>query len=345
MQQVSKIMKRNGSARNQPLRYRERMDFWSRLRRLPRTHLGVTAGLGIVVALLGGRTPAAWPPRPHLVPLERAHAAPGNAPMGDASGLVSVASASRVIDGQLSSVAVGQTLPYRIYLPPGYDSAPMARYPVLYMLHGLGGTDSEWSSDGMFDTAERMIRSGEIPPLIIVLPEGEQAYWVDHADGGPKWGTYVAHDLVAEIDARYRTLADRRHRAIGGMSMGGHGALQLAMNNPDVFAVVGAHSFALRRHDTAPAFFGDQSYFNAHDPVYLFQTDPATAQKFTLWLDVGSDDSWRPADEAFNKQLTDEGIAHAWHEYPGGHEDAYWSAHTGDYLRFYGAALGQGSSQ
>jgi enterochelin esterase-like enzyme len=323
---------------------RVRPGFWSRIRRrLPHSHLGVTAGVGIVASLFAGHT-TGWPPRPNPLPLERAHAAPGAVPALDNLAATSLAASPHVVQAQLSSDAVGQTLPYLVYLPPGYDSDSAARYPVLYMLHGLGGSDSEWYSDGMFDTADRLIRSGEIQPLIIVLPEGEQAYWMDHANGGPKWGRYVAHDLVAEIDGRYRTLGDRPHRAIGGMSMGGHGALQLAMNNPDVFSVVGAHSFALRRHDTAPPYFGDQAYFDAHDPVALFKSQPATARSFTLWLDVGTDDSWRPADEAFHNQLTDEGITHAWHEYSGGHEDAYWSAHTADYLRFYATALRPSSS-
>jgi enterochelin esterase-like enzyme len=209
------------------------------------------------------------------------------------------------------------------------------------MLHGLGGSYREWYTDRLFDVADSLIASGEIPPLIIVLPQGEDAYWVDHANGGPRWGAYVARDLVGEIDANYRTQADRNHRAIGGMSMGGNGALQLAMNYPDVFSVVGAHSFALRRHDQAPDYFGDQTYFNAHDPVYLFGAHPDVARGLTLWLDVGNGDTWRPADEAFDRQLSDAGIAHSWHEFAGGHEDPYWSSHASDYLRFYGTALGK----
>lgn len=319
---------------------------WSRIRRRwVRGHVALAAATGIAVAMLAGHTPG-WSLRPRLMPLTRAHANPAAASIADdgssaGSGIAS--QSSRVIPAQLQSDAVGQTLPYLVYLPPAYDANPTGRYPVLYLLHGLGGTDTEWYSDGVFDAADRLIRAGDIPPLVIVLPEGKQAYWVDHA-GGPRWGAYVAHDLVAEIDGRYRTLADRGHRAIGGMSMGGNGALQLAMNYPGVFGVAGAHSFALRRRDTAPPYFGDQSYFNAHDPLYLFQTRPEVARALTLWLDVGGDDSWRPADEAFHRQLLDEGIAHTWHEYPGGHEDAYWSAHTAEYLRFYATALSGASA-
>jgi len=306
----------------------------------PRWYVLLSVGLGIAGALLAGQAAAPFRHR-SLLSSDRVHAeGSGATPDGSGDGPTTPTGlAGRTVDQQLFSEAVGQSLPYRVYLPPGYDANTTPRYPVLYLLHGLGGSYVEWSSDGALATADRLIENGEIAPLIIVLPEGEDAYWVDHADGGPRWGTYVAQDVVTAIDGQYRTLADRSHRAIGGMSMGGNGALQLAMNHADVFGVVGADSFALRRHDAAPAYFGDQAYFNAHDPVYLFQNQPAVARSLTLWLDVGASDPWRQADEAFDQQLTTEGIPHAWHEYTGAHEDAYWTTHTTDYLRFYSAAL------
>lgn len=298
--------------------------------------------VSLVLASLAGLLTGHASPSVHgskLLLSQRARAAgPETAILAGPEGL-QAATSSAVVESSFYSPSVGKTLPYLVYLPAGYSTNPDARFSVLYMLHGLGGSYKEWYGDKLLETADNLIATGEIQPLIIVLPQGEDAYWVDHANGGPRWGAYVATDLVAEIDGHYRTLSDRAHRGIGGMSMGGNGALQLAMNNPDVFGVVGAHSFALRRRDQAPAYFGDQTYFNAHDPVYLFQTRPDVARSLTLWLDVGNNDSWTPADEAFDRQLSDEGIAHAWHEFSGAHEDAYWSAHTSDYLRFYGRAL------
>src|SRR5438093_9810425 len=109
------------------------------------------------------------------------------------------------------------------------------------MLHGLGGSDAEWRTYGIFDTAERLIRGGELVPMIIVLPEGGRAYWVDHAATDKEaWGRYMAKDVVADVDAHFHTLAEATDRAIGGDSMGAHGALQLAMNYPGTFSVVGA---------------------------------------------------------------------------------------------------------
>ena len=101
-------------------------------------------------------------------------------------------------------------MPYFIYLPSGYDSSPTTRYPVLYMLHGAGGSNTEWEGYGLFGTADELIGSGAIAPLIIVLPQGDQSFWMDHAVDGQLWGAYVARDVVEEIDTHFRMLADRR---------------------------------------------------------------------------------------------------------------------------------------
>ncbi len=229
-------------------------------------------------------------------------------------------------------------MPYLVYLPPGYG-ASARRYPVLYLLHGMSGTNQEWRTYGIFDVADRMIRSAEIAPLVIVLPQGDQAYWVDHAGGGEAWGRYAATEVVAEVDARFRTMADRAHRAIGGVSMGAHGALQLALTYPNTFAAVGAHSLVLRRFGSAPAFFGDAAEYARRDPMGLLYAKTSAARGFALWIDIGDRDPWAPLARGFEAELKDLRIDHQWHEWPGDHSGTYWSAHLGDYLRFYDAAL------
>lgn len=92
-------------------------------------------------------------------------------------------------------------MPYLVYLPPDYDSEQNERYPVLYMLHGFTADYTEWTRYGIFEAAEQLMISGEVKPFIIVLPEGDDSYWVDHAQG-PRWGHYTAVELVQEIDAQ-----------------------------------------------------------------------------------------------------------------------------------------------
>jgi enterochelin esterase-like enzyme len=164
------------------------------------------------------------------------------------------------------SASLERTMPYRVYLPPGYTEGTR-HYPSLYLLHGMGGSDREWQDLGIASAADRLIAAGQIAPLIIVMPEGARSYWVDQASGGEQWGHYTAVDLVNEIDATYRTIARTRSRAIGGLSMGAHGALQLALNYPGEFGAVGAHSLVLRRFDSIPSYFGNATEFAARDPM------------------------------------------------------------------------------
>jgi putative tributyrin esterase len=261
------------------------------------------------------------------------------APVAAAPSAEAPVSPSRVEERTFRSAALGRAMPYLIYLPPGYDSDSAARYPVVYMLHGMGGSQTQWVDYGLLEAADRLMRSGEIPSFAIVLPRGEQAYWVDHANGGPRWGTYVARDLVAEVDGRFRTLAERHWRALGGLSMGAHGALQLSINHPDTFRIVGAHSLVLRGYDVAPPYFGDAASFAARDPVQLCRAYPEIAKSLVLRIDIGQQDSWASAARAFHRQLEQAGIAHAWYEPPGGHTAEYWRSQIPDYLRFYGGAF------
>lgn len=237
-----------------------------------------------------------------------------------------------------ASAALGRTMPYYAYLPPGYEKSGR-RYPVLYLLHGMGGNYEEWRSFGTFDAADRMIRAGEIEPVIIVLPQGDRAYWVDHANGGQAWGRYTAQDLVAEIDGHYRTLAEVSARAIGGLSMGAHGALQLALNYPGTFGIVGAHSLVLRRAESAPAYFGGPADYAKRDPMSLVKVKPDLARSVALWIDIGEQDPWSPRARQFNDLLDGLRIRHEWRIGPGDHSAAYWTANLQRYLRYYDRAL------
>lgn len=245
------------------------------------------------------------------------------------------------------SQALARPMHYLVYEPAGYDTHPDQHYPVLYLLHGIGagfggasGFETEWPGYGALSAADDLIANGTIRPLIIVMPGGEQGYWMDWANGGPAYGAYVTQDLVHQIDGRFRTIQERSSRAIGGLSMGGFGALSVAMLRPDVFGTAGAHSPSLPRREQAPPFFGDANYFAAHDPVQLLRDRPDTARTLNLWLDVSEQDQlWKTSVETLHQQLVAQGIRHAWHEWSGNHDGVYWNAHMAQYLRYYDAAL------
>jgi enterochelin esterase-like enzyme len=244
-------------------------------------------------------------------------------------------------DDKLSSPIIGEDFTYRVYLPPDYLTNTTRRYPVLYMLHGNGGNYTEWTDSFLPEQADRMMASGEIPPLIIVMPDsaasGGPTYWANWSEG-PRWGDYVTEDVVSTIDQRYRTLANPRSRAIGGLSMGGLGALNLAFQHPDVFGVVGGHSPSVRLEPDPSLWFLVDDNFWEHNPAWLAHNAPGI-ESLSIWLDAGTDDVWLPNIEAVRDALLERGLQPTWHNFPGPHEAEYWIEHIPDYLRFYGSAL------
>lgn len=235
------------------------------------------------------------------------------------------------------SPELDRDMPYWIYQPPDYGTGGR-RYPVLYMLHGLGGHRDEWIVYGLINVADRAIRTGDIPPMIIVLPQGDKDYWVNHADDGPRWGEYVTHDLIRHIDGTYRTLRMANARAIGGLSMGGWGALSNAFRHLRIFGVVGAHSVSLRPEDTSVDFLGKGEEFASKDPVALARSLPGL-ERLKIWLDMPSEDPWLERAELLHGILAGRGIDHIWQVASGEHGYAYWEEYMLDYVRFYGRAL------
>jgi enterochelin esterase-like enzyme len=288
----------------------------------------LTAALGTLGGIIiGGRA---------LLPPRRAPTS-----FSDGSAAIAPSLLPRTERHSFVSGLLRRSVSYFVYQPPGYQASSPARYPALYMLHGLGGDNTEWARYGLLVEADRLMQRGDIPPFLIVLPEGDRAYWVDHANGGPAWGSYMAREVVAEIEGRFPAQAGQAHRAIGGVSMGAHGALQLALNFPGTFGVVGAHTPVLRAYAEAPAYFGSLAYFAAHTPVSLVRAHPDAARSLVMWIDIGAQDPWFRKALAFHEELIALRVAHEWHVYPGRHTGSYWAAHIPSYLVFYGSALGR----
>lgn len=236
------------------------------------------------------------------------------------------------------SPALDRDMSYDVYLPPGYATEGR-RYAVLYMLHGAGGSKDEWPAYGLVTDVDRSITSKDISPLIVVLPQGDIGYWVNWPDGGPHWADYVVRDLRRQVDATFRTLPDAPHRAVGGLSMGGAGALQLAFNHPDIFGVAGAHSPSLHVDDgTFSVVYGTAADFSQREPMDL-AASVADIETLKIWIDVGQEDPWLERDEVLHQRLMDRGIAHNWSVLPGGHDGEYWTENLPAYLRFYDSVL------
>lgn len=137
-----------------------------------------------------------------------------------------------------------------VYMPPGYEKQKKMRYPVVYLLHGYGANvagNKGWVREGgtFVETISRLITEKKISPMIIVMPDGGNRFggsmYTNSVTTG-SWEDYIVSELVAFIDKNYRTLAKAESRGIAGTSMGGYGALKIAMKHPDVFGAVYGNS-------------------------------------------------------------------------------------------------------
>jgi len=237
------------------------------------------------------------------------------------------------------SPTLGEEMLYLVYLPPGYEETDR-RYPSVYMLHGVAGGPGEWPEIGIPDAADRLIADGTIQPMVIVFPNADASYYVNGATSGLRWQDYLVGDVVAHVDTTYRTFPRSESRAVSGLSMGGDGALQLAMRFPDVFRVAAAHSPSSRLlfEHAAADVYGSEAYFRAHNPFWLAQeVNPEIGVK--IWIDVGDEDPWRWNARAIHAALEARGLEHEFNLFPGLHDGDYWVAHVDDYLQFYDRAL------
>lgn len=159
---------------------------------------------------------------------------------------------SSVAEAQIPAPALAGNLlgspsvqPASIYLPPGYEGSAR-RYPVIYLLHGYGATRAVWTDRMQIQLMlDRLIRSQRMPPMIVVMPNGANALGGSFYRNSPvsgHWSDFIADDLVGYVDAHYRTLARPEARGIVGWSMGGYGAISVAMEHPGAFAAVYAIS-------------------------------------------------------------------------------------------------------
>jgi enterochelin esterase-like enzyme len=221
--------------------------------------------------------------------------------------------------GSLPSDLLRLPMEYTVYLPPCYDEQPRRRYPVLYLIHGQNYNHDQWDRLGVDEAADALIGAGEVAPFLIVLPRDRS--WAQPTEDN--FGRVVADELIPAIDAGYRTLPDRGYRAVGGLSRGAGWAVHLGLSRWQLFGSIGAHSL--------PVFWSD----TAHIRDWLDEIPHEALPR--MYLDIGDKDRPSIMESAlwFENLLSEEGIPHEWHLYPGYHEEDYWEAHVEEYLRWY----------
>jgi S-formylglutathione hydrolase FrmB len=227
---------------------------------------------------------------------------------------------------QLQSKLLGQQLDQVLVTPQGGGKGR----PLLVFLHGYSGSPAG-TLDAAFVAALR--RLGDRAP-VVVLPDGQVGWWHDRRGG--RWGSYVLDEVIPAALAR--THADQGRVAIGGISMGGFGALDLGRIAAKRFCAVGGHSPAVYDRGTPDSGFGfdDQADFDRHDLLGI--ASERSPYDVPVWIDVGNSDFLRPAVEKFAKELEAHGADLTFHVWPGSHDGTYWDQHFVQYLKFYADA-------
>jgi putative tributyrin esterase len=228
------------------------------------------------------------------------------------------------------SSALAREMPYEIVLPAGYSTS-QERYPVLYLLHGWQGDETNWVS------LTHLVEDASAYKLIVVTPRGGNSWYVNSATRAEdRYADYVFQDLIAEVDAHYRTIASPHERAVGGLSMGGYGAMLFSLRHPGAFAFAASISGAFAgpsgiesvmpqlKPSTDEAFgvLGSDTR-RQNDVDTLIGATDRTQQPY-FFLECGASDPLLPSNRRVVEELSSRGFVYEYHELPGAHTWSFW---------------------
>lgn len=219
-----------------------------------------------------------------------------------------------------------------VYLPPGYAQQTARHYPVFYLLHGFPGRAAAFLLTVRAGVVEDiLLAKRKIEPMILVMPSGSTGTftdkeWANGIGSNSGWETFVARDVVNAIDARYRTIATGAARAIGGLSEGGYGALNIAMHHPREFGVIQSWSGYQLADNLRSIFGGDAHRLAFNSPLLELPKRAAALRRARtfVWFYSGRDDRLRSQNAAFSAALKRARVPHRYFLVRGGHNWALW---------------------
>ena len=247
------------------------------------------------------------------------------------------------VEARHNSKLLAREVSYRIILPADYKQSEKKRFPAIYLLHGRGGNYQDW-------TNLTKITQYSFPyNFIIIMPDGGKESW--YADNvnlpNQNYESYFIKELIPEIDAKYRTLADRQNRIVAGLSMGGYGAVKFGLKYPDKFALAGSFSGAMDavvksqnyKHlikSVADVFGEENSQARKDNDIFkiINETSAEKIKEFPfLFIDCGTEDHQFQSNRDFVALLTDKKVPHEYRQMPGAHNWAFWDSEVREFLR------------
>jgi len=272
---------------------------------------------------------------------------------------------SRIDCNALNSRILKRPVRYCVYLPSGYDAAtaqhPARRYPVLYLLHGLGDNEQTLFNSGGWTLLDDLRNQRKMGDFLIVAPEGRRSFYINSADGTVRYSDFFLQEFMPLIEHKYSIRPGRQGRAISGISMGGYGALRFAFSHPELFSAVSAQSAALMTespHELDAAggtgvpivsvlgpVFGkpiDVRQWNENNPLLLAKKNAAALQKLAIYFNCGQQDNYgfEKGAAELHDELLKERVKHEYHAYPGDHSITYFLSHFVEVMEFHSKSFG-----
>jgi putative tributyrin esterase len=233
------------------------------------------------------------------------------------------------------SSVIGKQTTTRVILPER-GKGPFA---VFYLLHGLSDDHTIWSRRTRIEEYVANL------PLIVVMPDGDRGFYTDH-EQGPAYAKHFGEELPGVIERNFPAKAARSARCIGGLSMGGYGALRVGLGYPDRFCSANSHSGAMLAGTRAPGkagmfpserklIFGAKPAGSSHDLIALAAKARAAGKLPRLRIDCGTEDFLLDSNREYHQKLSELGVAHEYEEFPGAHSWEYWDVHVREAIAFH----------
>lgn len=264
----------------------------------------------------------------------------------------------------VKSPTLGKDVKYSIYLPTDYEKTNRI-YPVLYLLHGYSDDETGWTQFGEAHIiADKLIENGEVAPMIIVMPDAGVSWYINNYDNKVKYEDFFVKEFIPHIDATYRTRKTKQYRAIAGLSMGGYGALILALKHPELFSSAGPLSSGVLTDDEIATASDDMwqtvmgelygkkelkgkaritEHYKNNSVLNIVATGDAEKLKSVrYYIDCGDKDFLIKGNMALHGIMIDKKIPHEFRIREGSHNWTYWRTALPEVLKFISVSFHQG---
>ncbi|MBS1577122.1 MAG: esterase family protein [Bacteroidetes bacterium] len=269
----------------------------------------------------------------------------------------------KVLETQtIQSKVLGKNVNYTVYLPADYYTSQRT-YPVVYLLHGFTDDNTGWLQFGEINRyADKAIADGTIPPMIIVMPNGDSSFYINSYDGKENYEDFFVNEFIPSVEKEFHIKAEKKYRGVAGLSMGGYGTLIYALKHPDLFVAAAPFSAAVW-DDEAITSMPDANYdivigklfgkglkgknrltktWYDNDILKMVADKPADElKKVRYWIDCGDDDFLIKGNCLLHIALTEKKVPHEFRVRDGAHNWTYWRTGITDALQFIGDSFHQ----